>query len=99
MSATDDLSPSGNWEESSHLIQLVDRFEAAWQAGLKPAIEDFLPLNPSERKCALVPLIHIDLERRIKAREEVRVEGYLQQFSELQDDREAVIDLIAFERD
>jgi serine/threonine protein kinase len=47
---------------------LLEAFEAAWQAGAVPRIEDFLPAQPegdqSERLRRLRELVAVDLERR-----------------------------------
>jgi len=66
------------------LDDIVERFEDAWERGERPEVAAFLPLNGA-RASVLVELVHVDLERRLKAGEDVRVEGYLQQFPELSD--------------
>ena len=61
----------------------VRRFEEAWQNGGQPAIDDFLPKNGPERLAVLVELVHVDLERRLRAGESVRAEDYRQRYPEL----------------
>ena len=71
-------------EESwQHVDAFVQRFEEAWQKGGTPAIEDFLPKDGPLRLAVLKELVHVDIERRIQAGEAVRLEDYLQRFSEL----------------
>jgi tetratricopeptide (TPR) repeat protein/tRNA A-37 threonylcarbamoyl transferase component Bud32 len=65
------------------LLDLLQRFEAAWQQGHPPAIDDFLPTAEVERRLALVPLLSRDLEYRLRAGQDVRVEDYLRRFAEL----------------
>jgi formylglycine-generating enzyme required for sulfatase activity len=69
--------------QRAHLEQLVERFEQAWQRGEPPALDDFLPADAAERQAVLPDLVHIDLERRLKAGAAVRVETYLQRYPEL----------------
>ncbi|HEV3022479.1 MAG TPA: serine/threonine-protein kinase [Pirellulales bacterium] len=45
---------------------IVDRFEDAWQAGVPPAIDEFLPMATDQRRAALVALVAVDLEYRWK---------------------------------
>src|SRR5207244_4329761 len=64
--------------------QVLDRFEEAWEGGQPPDLAAFLPPpGLPGRGEALVELAHIDLERRLKGGEPVRVEGYLARFPEL----------------
>src|SRR5207253_2927216 len=69
---------------------LLDRFEAAWQCGERPRLDDFLPADPADRRVVLVELAHTDLEFRIKAGDAVSVEEYFQRFPELADPSIAV---------
>jgi WD40 repeat protein/tRNA A-37 threonylcarbamoyl transferase component Bud32 len=82
--------------DDNTLERAVDRFEDAWQRGGRPAIEDFLPAECPERTAMLVELVHVDLERRLKAGEAVRCEAYLQRFPELAE-RCFTLDLVAAE--
>jgi hypothetical protein len=44
------------------VLDLLNRFEDAWQNDAWPAVEDFLPADPVQRRAALVPLLCCDLE-------------------------------------
>jgi tetratricopeptide (TPR) repeat protein/tRNA A-37 threonylcarbamoyl transferase component Bud32 len=76
---------------------VVDRFEQAWEVDQRPLLDDYLPADSPERLRLLGVLVHIDLERRLKAGEAMRVETYLQRYAELADDPELVLALIARE--
>ena len=83
---------------------LLEAFERAWQAGSRPSIDDFLrheqpSAADAEQGPLLVELIHLDLEFRLKAGEDARVEAYLHRYPLLAHDRAAVLDLIEAERD
>jgi tetratricopeptide (TPR) repeat protein len=68
----------------SRLESYLDAFEAAWQQPLPPRLEDYLPAETDpERQAVLVGLVRIDLERRIKSGETIRIERYLERFPEL----------------
>jgi serine/threonine protein kinase len=82
---------------STWLESLLDRFEEAWQTGEAPRIEDYLPEDHDQRQKALAKLIHIDLEHRLKAPEEIRVEAYLGRFPTLADAPDVVLELIRSE--
>jgi WD40 repeat protein/predicted Ser/Thr protein kinase len=84
-------------EDSTWVEQVVERFEAAHAEGQQPAIEDFLPADGGARGKVLTHLVHIDLERRLKAGEAVRVEDYLRRYPELAGDSAVVSALIAAE--
>ena len=89
-----ELLPSADWSE---LARVVRAFEGAWERGERPTIDAFLPTAGADRDAALVELVHADLECRIKAGEEVRVETYLQHYPALANDGAAVLELIAAE--
>jgi WD40 repeat protein/serine/threonine protein kinase/tetratricopeptide (TPR) repeat protein len=76
---------------------LLMRFEATWQAGAWPAVEDFLPADPDQRRPALVPLLCCDLERRLRRGQPVRVEDYLERFPELGQDVAGLYELVSVE--
>jgi tetratricopeptide (TPR) repeat protein len=96
MSTADDTTPP---VEPTTRDAILDRFEDAWQRGERPTIHDYLPADPAARRAVLPDLVHIDLERRLKAGETVRVEHYLQpeRFPELGQERTEVISLILAE--
>jgi tetratricopeptide (TPR) repeat protein/predicted Ser/Thr protein kinase len=96
MSPADDTTPPA---EPTTRDAILDRFEDAWQRGERPTIHDYLPADPAARRAVLPDLVHIDLERRLKAGETVRVEHYLQpeRFPELAQQRTELISLILAE--
>src|SRR5262245_37034557 len=81
----DDREPSSA-DDSSRLAPFVERFEEAWQGGEAPNLDAYLPADPAVRRAALACLVHVDMERRLKAGEAVRVEDYLRRYPELADD-------------
>jgi WD40 repeat protein/serine/threonine protein kinase len=62
---------------------IVQRFERSWQAGGRPAIDDYLPKDGPTRLAVLDELVHVDLERRRRAGEPARAEDYLERYPEL----------------
>jgi tetratricopeptide (TPR) repeat protein len=97
LSARNESRAASAGAASLDLERLCERFEKAWQGGVRPAIEDYLPPAGPARRPALVELVQIDLEVRLKAGEPGRVEEYLGRFPELAADRAAVLDLAAAE--
>ena len=85
------LSP----EARSRLKSVIDRFEDAWERGERPSLDQFLP--QADRLCALIELVHVDLELCLKAGERARVEDYLARYPELAEQTSVVFDLIAYE--
>jgi hypothetical protein len=86
--------PSAVWDR---LERILEQFQAAWRAGGRPAIKDYLAAADVERRALLVELIHEELELRLRAGEAVRVEDYLGQFPDLGDDLTAAAELVAAE--
>jgi serine/threonine-protein kinase len=82
------------WHE---LERVVERFERAWQAGSRPALDDYLPANATMRGPLLVELSHADLEWRLRAGEQARAEDYLSKYPELREDTASALDLIRTE--
>lgn len=78
------------------LEKIVERFEDAWRKGDRPKLDDYL-VNGAIRRELLVELIHTDLEYRLKAGDEVRVEAYLTRYPELAEDSSSVLALIVAE--
>jgi hypothetical protein len=99
MSAANESNSRQSAGLSTQVLAVVARFEDAWQRGGRPAITDYLPAGGPERQAVLVDLVHIDLERRLKAGELVRVEAYLGLYPELADEAAVVVDLLAAEYD
>jgi tRNA A-37 threonylcarbamoyl transferase component Bud32 len=97
MSTSNSPSQAPSQDLSSGLQQLVDRFEEAWQSGQRPQINDFLPPEGLGRRAVLAELIHVDLERRLKTHEAVRVEQYLERYPELAADQAVVLNLLQSE--
>src|SRR5436190_353820 len=78
--------PPGPRPTDGRLEQLIDQFEDEWQRGERPAIDDYLIAGTDlPRPPLLIELVHIDLERRLKAREAVAVEDYLARYPDLAD--------------
>lgn len=94
MSVTDQPDPAAG---PSQAESLIEQFESAWQSGQAPAIDEYLNRAGSDRDRALVELLHVDLERRLKGGEAVRVERYLERYPELGGNRVAVVGLICAE--
>jgi WD40 repeat protein len=62
--------------------EVCERFEAAWQAGQSPRIEDFLgDVEAAERDTLLRELLRVDLDWRIQQGNVPPVEEYLKCFS------------------
>src|SRR5262245_10978094 len=89
-------TPAGFQPLSPQAVQLVDRFEQAWQGKTPPRIEEFLSPAPTTstdlpRQALLKELIKIDLEYRwrqqpsdvVKPPESRMVEGYIKYYPEL----------------
>jgi serine/threonine protein kinase len=78
---------------------VLDHFESAWRRGERPDLEQFLRSYPGSRLDALVGLIHVELELRLKAGEAARVEEYLKRFPDLVEQRSVVVELLAAEHE
>jgi hypothetical protein len=77
--------------------RLLERFEAAWLRGEQPDLDAHLPAQG--RAAVLYELVHIDLECRLKRGLPARVEDYLARYPELKENRQGVLDLIAWEHE
>jgi WD40 repeat protein/serine/threonine protein kinase len=84
-------------EVGTRLEQIADDFESAYEEGRTPDIDAYLPPGGPERRAALIDLVHIDLERRLKGGAAVRVEDYLGRFPDLADDANVVLGLLGAE--
>jgi tetratricopeptide (TPR) repeat protein/tRNA A-37 threonylcarbamoyl transferase component Bud32 len=85
-------------EDSTRVVELLARFEEAWDKyPPPPVIDHFLPPDGSSRRCVMIHLVHVDLERRLKASEPARVEDYLHRFPDLQANPAVVLDLVMAE--
>src|ERR1700693_4999978 len=66
--------PSEQWGQ---LEQILKDFEAAWQRGERPVLDDYLHRAPTGGSLGLIELAHVDLEYRLKAGDPAPlVEGY-----------------------
>ena len=83
--------------DSTALEGAIRRFESAWRAGTRPAIDDFLSTPPESRDRLILELTLIDLEFRIKAGEPARAEEYLTRYPALTTDPAAALALITAE--
>src|SRR5437879_5475258 len=82
--ASAERSASRPAEEIYHQVDVyVQRFEKAWQSGDRPVIDDFLPEDGPVRLAVLNELVHVDLERRLRAGEPAQFEDYLERYPEL----------------
>lgn len=71
-------------------------FEAAWQAGQRPDIAEFLVDRTNDARLT-EELAQIDLDYRLRQNEAVRVEQYLEQFSLLRENDDAIVRLAVAE--
>jgi len=71
----------------------VSDFTAAWEAGRRPVVLDYLETRTGAERAELAAdLIRIDLEHRLRLGEEVHVDKYLRDIPEL---RDAEVELVA----
>ena len=84
-------------EQWLRLERITGRFEEAWRAGARPAIEGDLPSDPNDRTAALIELVHVELELRLRAGEPARAQEYFQRFPELEADAAIARDLVTSE--
>jgi predicted Ser/Thr protein kinase len=84
-------------EDSLALADMVERFEDAWQQGPAPNLDSFLPDDEARHLPALIRLVHVDLEYRLKAGEAMRVETYLRRYPQLARDPSTVPSLALVE--
>ena len=97
MSSADQDTGDYSARGSTLLERVVARFEEAWQHGLQPAIQDYLPGDAADAQAILVELVHTDMEFRIKGGEEARVERYFEQYPALRNHSPVAHGLIAAE--
>jgi tetratricopeptide (TPR) repeat protein len=99
MSILDRADPALDTGDGTWLERIVAAFEDRWEAGPRPEIDDHLPADGAARRAVLVELVHVDLERRLKAGDTARVEDYLRRYPELDGERDLVVGLIAAEHE
>ena len=76
---------------------VLEAFEDAWEAGLQPSIDTCLPADGEDRLDILFELIHVDLERRIRAGITTQTEDYLHRFPELDRAPDRLVEVIVTE--
>ena len=84
-------------DDRRRLESLLLKFDQSWDEKRLPAAVRQLPADDPLRRPALVEMIKIDLERRRKAGDKVRVEAYLKPFPELGTADDLPADLILAE--
>ena len=84
-------------DDSAWLDLAIHRFDAAWQRGEQPKIEDYLESRSCNSPALLIELVHVDLERRVKAGEARRVESYLDRFPQLSTQTSTAVELLVAE--
>jgi serine/threonine protein kinase/formylglycine-generating enzyme required for sulfatase activity len=88
-------------EEDGHdpwLDEIVRRFENAWAAGQRPALETFLPPDPKQRLRVLTTLVPLDIRCRIQAGEAASLARYLERYPALEEYREQLVSSLPTER-
>ncbi len=80
------------------LHEILDHFDDSWNKSTPPLLDEYLLLVPPEKRLLLLhQLILVDLERRLKCGEAIRVEDYLKRFPELAGAADALAELIKAE--
>ena len=70
-------------QQRAEVENRIEAFERAWEDGTHPKLAKYLPADDAVRMALLIELVQIDIERRVKRGEPVRIESYQQQFPEL----------------
>jgi serine/threonine protein kinase len=91
---TDALADDRASDSRTSLERAINRFEDAWQHGQTPSVDTYLLDCPEHHDRLLRELVLIDLEYRLKQGEAARVEGYLERFPNLANDRAFMLDFI-----
>jgi hypothetical protein len=89
-----DVGPTNVARDPARLEEIIEGFEAAWQAGGRPGLDAFLPADGPLRRAVLVEVVHADLECRLKAGEPARAEEYLRRYPELAATPDLLLDLV-----
>jgi serine/threonine-protein kinase len=75
------LPPSLSPAEVRLLDEICDRFEAAWKAGQRPRLEEYLgPVAEPLRACLLGQLLPLDWEYRLRAGDRPQAAEYEARF-------------------
>lgn len=86
--------PNEEWERVDRAVR---EFETAWNSGTAPDLADYVPDDPRLRPLALTELVRVELELRLKKKDDgTRLEFYLGRFPEL-NDPDRLTALAAFE--
>jgi tetratricopeptide (TPR) repeat protein len=83
--------------DRNRLETVVERFEAAWERGEQPSVDDYLPADGDLRPAAVIELALADLEYRRRAGEPARADDYLDRYPEVRDTVGAETELRAAE--
>lgn len=76
----------------------LDRFEAAWRAGQRPTIGQFLDgFDSSVRSVLLLNLVELDLNYRWESGDHQLIEPYVAEWPELQGDGQRLLRLVGYE--
>jgi serine/threonine-protein kinase len=79
------------WDFESQIDEVCDLFEAAWKAGGRPRIEDYLKDSPAPARVALLrELIPLDMEYRKGAGDTVSEDDYRERFPSWSRDESAL---------
>jgi hypothetical protein len=93
LSTGNGVAPSLPGEVWNRLERVLQRWEDAWRRGQRPDLDAYLADARAERLYLLHELVQADLEYRLQAGEEARIEAY----PELRGDRAVALGLIASE--
>lgn len=97
--STGDRDPRNRGLDPLDLVEAaIERFELAWHADAEPEIAAFLDgLDSTIRQQALIELVKVDLEYRLKLGRPARLEDYFPRWPELRDIPDIVLELAASE--
>jgi serine/threonine protein kinase/Flp pilus assembly protein TadD len=83
---TNALRDDANQSQAERIDQVCTRFEAAWQAGTPPRLEDWLGgIGEADRPALIKELLLLEVYYRSPGGEEVSVEEYRRRFPELEE--------------
>ncbi|MCC9608250.1 serine/threonine-protein kinase [Blastopirellula sp. JC732] len=94
----DPSAPNDSWPLLEQLRDdALEALNESWQAGLLPAIEDYIPPELASNVQLLADVLDSDLEFRVLAGEDIRVEHYFERYPNLPANDETVIQLLLSE--
>jgi hypothetical protein len=79
------MSPREAADNEGQPAEILARFRAAWQQGLRPALRDYLPPEEEQRRLVLPELVRIENEFRRRDSETLSPDDYLDRYPELRD--------------